>query len=59
MRQVSEETLDAVEAARNAAKGVAPELYKCLGELQRLAQYTSFEWLRAQLPDEARRLGVN
>ena len=58
MMQVPAETLDAIDLARAAAKEADPELYECLGDLQRLTQYATFDRLRAQRPEEAARLGI-
>ena len=58
MMQVPAETLDAIEVARAAAKEADRGVYECLGELQRLAQYATFDRLRALRPDEAARLGI-
>jgi hypothetical protein len=43
---------------RDAAKEADRGLYDCIGELQRLAEYASFDRLRALRPDEAKRLGI-
>ncbi|MBI5486418.1 MAG: hypothetical protein HY905_03710 [Deltaproteobacteria bacterium] len=58
MRQVPDETLDAIDVAKAAAKEGDPELYRCLGDLQQLTQYATFDRLRTQLPEEAARLGI-
>jgi hypothetical protein len=58
MRQVSDETLQAIDAAATACKESDAELAKHFAELERLTRYANFDQLRTQLPDEAARLGV-
>ena len=58
MRQVSDETLQAIDAAATACKESDAELAKHFAELERITRYANFDQLRTQLPDEAARLGV-
>jgi len=58
MRQMSDETLQAIDAAATACKESDPELAKHFAELERITRYVNFDQLRTQLPDEAARLGV-
>jgi hypothetical protein len=58
MRQLNEETLQAIDAAATACKASDPELAKHFAELERITRYANFDQLRTQLPDEAARLGI-
>ena len=58
MRGVAHDHLAAIDAAAAACKETDPALAKRVGDLRRMARYASFEQLRAQLPEEAARLGV-
>ena len=58
MMKVPDEQLEAVETAQSACKEQSPEVAKRFEELRRITRYASFEQLRTQLPEEAKRLGI-
>ncbi len=58
MRQLADETLQAIDAAATACKQTDPELSKHFAEMERITRYSNFDQLRTQLPDEAARLGI-
>ncbi|NMC70854.1 MAG: hypothetical protein GYA57_12440 [Myxococcales bacterium] len=58
MLKVPDEQLQALDTAQEALRAQDAELAKRLEELRRVTRYANFDQLRAQLPDEAKRLGI-
>ena len=58
MRQLADETLQAIDTAAASAKESDPELAKRFAELERITVYSNFSQLKTQLPDEAARLKI-
>jgi hypothetical protein len=58
MRQVPADTMEAIDAAADAGKAADAELGAHFDALRRITRYAAFDQLRNQLPDEAKRLGI-